>query len=292
LGDLWGAANDSRNALFRDLSPDWISMRLLFLAFTPTQNYQQVHLALYQNDDEYVQAGLAYNSGLGGEVATLVREVGGAPLSVGHLDVTTTNISLRLDRNLSNGHINSYYSLDGSSWVAIADIDQALVNPRLSIWTGGSPSGFPNCDLQRLDVVVTNTTAGSALTYQLINPPAGAGIDGNGVITWTPSEAQGPGTYVITTVVTDDGQPPSSATNSFTVRVDDSIALVFSYSPSDNTVQLSFLGVPGSSYEVEWASVVVGPWTPLATVSADQNGQVVYTGPGPASTAFFRVRAL
>ena len=42
-------------------------------------------------------------------------------------------------------------------------------------------------------------------------------IDANGIITWTPGEAQGPGVYIITTVVTDDGIPPLSATNSFTV---------------------------------------------------------------------------
>ena len=46
----------------------------------------------------------------------------------------------------------------------------------------------------------------NALTYQLINPPAGAVIDTNGVITWTPTEAQGPGTNTITTVVTDNGR--------------------------------------------------------------------------------------
>ena len=44
-------------------------------------------------------------------------------------------------------------------------------------------------------------------------------IDANGVITWTPTEAQGPGTNVFETVVTDNGVPALSATNSFTVTV-------------------------------------------------------------------------
>ena len=57
------------------------------------------------------------------------------------------------------------------------------------------------------------------LSYQLIAPPAGAGIDANGLITWTPTSAQGPSTNLITTVVTDNGMPPLSATNSFTVVV-------------------------------------------------------------------------
>lgn len=73
-------------------------------------------------------------------------------------------------------------------------------------------------------LVVTNTASdpdgpGEALTYSLVNPPAGATIDSNGVIDWTPSEAQGPGTNVITTVVTDNGAPPLSVTNSFIVVV-------------------------------------------------------------------------
>ena len=75
-------------------------------------------------------------------------------------------------------------------------------------------------------LVVTNTasdstTAPGNLNYSLVNPPSGAGIDTNGVISWTPSEAQGPGTNVITTVVSDDSFPPLSATNSFTVVVNE-----------------------------------------------------------------------
>jgi hypothetical protein len=73
-------------------------------------------------------------------------------------------------------------------------------------------------------LIVTNTatdssTPPSGLTYSLLNPPSGAVIDTNGIITWTPSEAQGPSTNVITTAVTDNGSPPLSATNSFTVTV-------------------------------------------------------------------------
>jgi len=73
-------------------------------------------------------------------------------------------------------------------------------------------------------LVVTNTAndadlPDTILTYTLMNPPLGASIDTNGIITWIPSEAQGPGTAVITTVVTDNGIPNLSATNSFTVTV-------------------------------------------------------------------------
>jgi hypothetical protein len=59
------------------------------------------------------------------------------------------------------------------------------------------------------------------LSYQLLNSPNGVLIDSNGVITWTPSSGQAPATNTITTVVTDSGQPPLSATNSFTVTVNE-----------------------------------------------------------------------
>jgi hypothetical protein len=73
-------------------------------------------------------------------------------------------------------------------------------------------------------LTVTNTAIDTdlpplGLVYSLVNPPAGASIDTSGVITWTPDEAQGPSTNTLTTVVTDNGVPPLSATNSFTVTV-------------------------------------------------------------------------
>ena len=51
-------------------------------------------------------------------------------------------------------------------------------------------------------------------------PPSGATIDpASGVFAWTPDEAQGPGTNVISVVVTDNGLPSLSATQTFTVIV-------------------------------------------------------------------------
>jgi hypothetical protein len=58
-----------------------------------------------------------------------------------------------------------------------------------------------------------------SLTYFLLQPPLGMRIDSKGLITWTPSLAQSPGTNLITTVVMDDGTPPLGATNTFTVIV-------------------------------------------------------------------------
>jgi len=60
-----------------------------------------------------------------------------------------------------------------------------------------------------------------SLAFSLINPPAGAAVSPAGEFTWTPSEAQGPGTNIITLVVTDSGDPGLTATNQFKIVVAD-----------------------------------------------------------------------
>jgi hypothetical protein len=72
---------------------------------------------------------------------------------------------------------------------------------------------------------VTNT-AGDAdlpvntLTFSLVSAPSGVNLDpSSGVLTWTPSEAQGPSTNPITVRVTDNGTPPLSDTKSFLVAI-------------------------------------------------------------------------
>src|SRR5205814_8742172 len=73
-------------------------------------------------------------------------------------------------------------------------------------------------------LTVTNTATDpeappQTLTYQLVTTATNANIDGNGVITWTPNETQGASTNIFTTVVTDNGIPAASASNTFTVIV-------------------------------------------------------------------------
>ena len=58
----------------------------------------------------------------------------------------------------------------------------------------------------------------NGLTYGLVNPPSGATIgSGSGIFSWTPTEAQGPGVYPVTFVVTDTGSP--ALTDSETINI-------------------------------------------------------------------------
>src|SRR5262245_44046400 len=61
----------------------------------------------------------------------------------------------------------------------------------------------------------------NTLTYSLdLGAPAGASINStSGLFSWTPSEAQGPGSYPITVRATDSGTPSLSDTKTFTVTV-------------------------------------------------------------------------
>jgi uncharacterized protein (UPF0179 family) len=58
------------------------------------------------------------------------------------------------------------------------------------------------------------------LTFSLeTGAPEGAAISVSGLFTWTPSEAQGPGSYTLRVVVADSGTPSLTATQSFNVTV-------------------------------------------------------------------------
>src|SRR5207244_4494218 len=76
-------------------------------------------------------------------------------------------------------------------------------------------------------LVVTNAATDSdlpanTLTFVLVNGPSGVAIDSTtGVLTWTPTEAQGPSSNEITLKVTDNGTPALSNTNSFAVFVNE-----------------------------------------------------------------------
>ncbi|MDB6110283.1 MAG: hypothetical protein JWR69_2033, partial [Pedosphaera sp.] len=126
---------------------------------------------------------------------------------------------------------SNYFGLDSFSYQVI-DGQTNLGAATVTITVNGSHNGPslvvqpPRTIGELTTLIVTNTAIDSdipttVLTYSLIAPPAGAGIDTNGIITWTPTEAQGPTTNLITTVVTDNGLPPFSATNSFTVIVNE-----------------------------------------------------------------------
>jgi len=135
----------------------------------------------------------------------------------------------------SSGQLNFYptnlinvFNIAGGGFhtvSAVAPYGLNVTNTR-PYWTNGL-----NGTAVTMDELATTNVNNAALDsnsppqlvfYSLLNPPSYASIDSfSGVIALRPQEADGPGTNLITTVVTDNGYPPLSTTNSFTVIVNE-----------------------------------------------------------------------
>jgi hypothetical protein len=119
--------------------------------------------------------------------------------------------------------VNGHAFIRTNSFTVV--VNEINTPPKLTV-----PASQTLDELTPLNVSASATDADlppNPLTFSLISQPAGMQIDPNsGAITWTPSEAQGPGTYTITVVVTDFSSSAVNAqhlsdTNSFTVTVNE-----------------------------------------------------------------------
>jgi hypothetical protein len=124
----------------------------------------------------------------------------------------------------------------------------------------------------------------NTLAYSLDpGAPAGASINPtNGVFTWTPTEAQGPGTNVITVRVTDNGSPPLSDAKSFTVVVNEvNSAPVLTFIPDQTIVEGSTLVVTNSASDadlpINTLNFSLDPGAPVGASINPTNGLFVWT---------------
>ena len=72
-----------------------------------------------------------------------------------------------------------------------------------------------------LSASATDMDAGQSLAFALVSGPGGLNVSSAGAIAWMPDETQGPSTNLVFLKVTDNGTPPLSATNSFTITVNE-----------------------------------------------------------------------
>jgi hypothetical protein len=122
------------------------------------------------------------------------------------------------------------------------------------------------------------------LTYSLApGAPAAAGIDSqSGQFNWLTTAADGPGNYMVTVRVTDNGSPARTTTETITITVNDSVVPppLFISIVEDETsrVTLTWRSFPGKTYRVFWAADVTSiTWTPLS-------GDVLATGTAASKT--------
>jgi alpha-tubulin suppressor-like RCC1 family protein/subtilisin-like proprotein convertase family protein len=125
----------------------------------------------------------------------------------------------------------------------------------------------------------TDTNAGAVLVYTLVNPPAGAVIDTNGIITWVTTTNIAPTNAIIETIVTDTNFM-LSATNYFNVTV--IYAPPYAYTApatlqNGASAQLNGFATPDGAAEVwfQWGTnTAYGNSTPAIGISNNVN--VVY----------------
>jgi hypothetical protein len=186
--------------------------------------------------------------------------------------------------------VNPHYSASNNFTVVVKEVNVAPILPIIStqfVYEGSA-------------LIVTNTATESnihaTLGYALVSPPVGMSISANGIISWTPNQAESPGTNLITTIVTNTDafdlvNPHLSATNSFTVIVKPVPVLTGPTWLGNGQFQFSFLTDPGVTYTVLYSTNLV-TWSPIFEFDG-QGGEITLIDPnaGVSPYRFYRMKA-
>jgi subtilisin-like proprotein convertase family protein len=143
-------------------------------------------------------------------------------------------------------------------------------------------------------VTVTNTATDSntnaVLTYILTNSPAGASISSNGIITWTNAAPAGSSSR-FTTIVTDNGLPSLTASNTFTVFVAPFPAIT-NVTVNTTNVTLRWSAPTNDLFQVQWTTnlMPVVNWFPFQAILTSTNGMFTFTDTNaPLVMKFYRL---
>lgn len=135
------------------------------------------------------------------------------------------------------------------------------------------------------------------LRWNLLNPPSGATVAAinptNAWFSWRPPVAAAPFTNTIVLIVSDNGTPPMSATQSFDVLVSRPVQPQVVAGLSGGAFQLDISGDAGPDYVMEAATNLSVPafWQALATnVSADPPFTWIDPSASNFSKRFYRIR--
>ena len=119
----------------------------------------------------------------------------------------------------------------GDQLVEVSVSDGALADSlrfRLRVEPVNTPPQFPDIAVRRVsegNLLAFNLTAtdtdqpAQALAFGLVSGPEGLTVSAQGLVSWKPTEAQGPSTNLVWLRVTDNGKPSLSATNSVQIIV-------------------------------------------------------------------------
>lgn len=145
-------------------------------------------------------------------------------------------------------------------------------------------------------IATDSDTPAQTLTYSLLTGPSGAAVNsGNGSFTWRPTTAQANSANTVKVVVTDNGTPNLSATNSFTVTVNALSApttVSGSASYSGGQFSVSVGGQVGPDYYLQAnTNLSGGTWTTVASTNSPASLPVILSDPnaGAQPQQFYRI---
>lgn len=156
----------------------------------------------------------------------LAAVVGGGGVTVNSITYNNpTNLTLNLSVGAgaaAGARVVTVTNPDGQGAASLGGI-LTIVNVGSSNLPPSLPGIADQTVIEETLLTFTNSASdpdGNSFTYSLLGAPNGAMIGASsGVFTWTPTEAQGPGSNVMSVVVADNGVPSLSATQTFTVFV-------------------------------------------------------------------------
>ncbi|MBL9173838.1 MAG: hypothetical protein JNL10_09910, partial [Verrucomicrobiales bacterium] len=96
------------------------------------------------------------------------------------------------------------------------------------------------------------------LTFSKVSGPADLSVSGAGLLLWTPTLDDGPGSYPVTVRVTDNGSPAKSSETTFTVTVAELLPLVHAWNFNDTTSVTTLL-TPSATLAGAPATMSVSP---------------------------------
>ncbi|MEM7033616.1 MAG: S8 family serine peptidase, partial [Chloroflexota bacterium] len=140
--------------------------------------------------------------------------------------------------------------------------------------------------------IAIDPDVGDQVSYSLDGEPTGASIDSNGLFSWTPTEAQGPGSYSLDIVASDNGSPIETDRETITVTVTElNTAPVLDLIGNQTVTETSELSFTATASDADVPSQILSyslDGEPTGA-SIDSNGLFSWTpteAQGPASYTF------
>ena len=202
--------------------------------------------------------------------------------SHGTLSGIAPNLTYTPDLNYNGSDSFTYTANDGkaNSNTATVNITVTPVNDAPVLAAIGGKSINEEVQLAFTASATDVDLPANTLAFSLVGAPAGANIDAqSGAFTWTPTEAQGPGSFTFSVRVADNGNPILTDEESITVVVAEvniaPVADADSYStPEDTALVVTAPGVLDGDSDVDGNALTAH------VVTAPAHGQLVLSPDG------------